>query len=95
MFFGCSSLENINIDEDHPYLFSIDGVVYVLWGDQDEYGLFDFPKGRDGEFTVPGEVVRIFRDAFGGCGLNALLACLGHFIHVVILDEAHLPVVGI
>lgn len=69
----CSSLTEILVHEDNPYLISVDGVLYYKNMNENsarfgkpEY-LSNFPAGKGGSFTVPYGVTTIGPYAFSHC----------------------------
>ena len=66
-FLGCTALREIRVDEAHPSLSSLDGVLYTKGG----LVLLVYPAGReDTAFTAPARVTEIGDGAF--CGARAL-----------------------
>lgn len=69
----CSSLTEILVHEDNPYLISVDGVLYYKNMDEksSDFGkpeyLSNFPAGKGGAFTVPYGVRTIGPYAFSHC----------------------------
>ncbi len=59
----CPNLTAINVSAENPYLQSVDGVVFNKTGDT----LFECPKGKSGEYTIPNSVSVIFMHAFVKC----------------------------
>ena len=60
-FYGCVSLENINIKDSNPWFTTVDGVVYS----KDKKTLICYPKGKTAtEFTIPDTVLYIGMSAF-------------------------------
>ena len=59
----CSSVESFEVDPGNRYFKSIDGVVYTA----DGRTLVQFPNGRSGYYTMPGEVENVRRSAISGC----------------------------
>ena len=63
-FWGCSSLENINVDKENAYYCDVNGVLF----DKEITSLITYPIGKsDSEYTIPGTVTRIEEDAFANC----------------------------
>ena len=50
-FGGCSSLKSFVVDEDNPYFFAVDGVLFNKGGDI----LYEFPKGKSGDYIIPSQ----------------------------------------
>ncbi len=69
----CSSLQQIDVDENNPYFTSVDGVVYMKETKETSanFGkpvyLNIFPAGRGGSFTIPYGVTMIDSYAFSHC----------------------------
>jgi len=61
-FYGCTSLLNINVHPDNPYLYDIDGVLFRRSSDQ----LIYFPGGRTGTYDIPDGTASIGFLAFNG-----------------------------
>lgn len=72
-FKRCSSLTQIDVDENNPYFISVDGVLYYKNTDENSefYGkplsLSNFPAGKGGSFTIPYGVKTIGAYAFNYC----------------------------
>lgn len=63
-FWGCSSLENINVDKENAYYCDVNGVLF----DKEIISLITYPIGKsDPEYTIPGTVTRIEENAFANC----------------------------
>ncbi len=63
-FYGCHSLETINVDPSSPYFLSVDNVLYT----KDMTGLIRYaPKKPDSSFAVPESVTTVYGEAFEGC----------------------------
>jgi hypothetical protein len=60
VFYGCNSLERINVSPDNKTYASKDGVVY----NKDFTDLVAFPTGIGGDFTVPDGVINIVERSF-------------------------------
>ena len=58
--FGCTKLLNINMESGSSSYKSVDGVLFSTNGKL----LYEFPKGRTGEYVVPNGVVNIKNGAF-------------------------------
>ena len=56
----CWNLESIQVDEQNPAFTSCDGVLFS----KDRKTLVRFPRGKSGEYTVPGWVELIGEEAF-------------------------------
>ncbi len=63
VFLGCSSLVNIDVDASNPMFASIDGVLC----DKTITSLIQYPGGRNGPYTIPGNITTIRAMAFGEC----------------------------
>lgn len=65
IFSGCTSLTEVNVDENSEYFKSIDGVVF----NKDETEILFFPQGKTGDYELPATVTTIangvFRDVSG------------------------------
>ena len=69
MFYGCSNLGSITVDEGNSKYSSVDGVLF----DKNGVTLIQFPGGRDGTYTTPDGTKIIGGYAFGGCnGLTSV-----------------------
>lgn len=63
-FYYCLALEEINVNEDNPFLKSVDGVLYSRDGKK----LLSYPAAKRGStYTIPSEVEKICPGAFVGC----------------------------
>ncbi len=62
-FYGCTNLTAINVDVNNANYCSVDGVLFS----RDMSTLYQYPVKKDGEYTVPSEVVNIELFAFYGC----------------------------
>ena len=85
-FSNCPGLTSINVSKGNKSLRSIDGVLFSinhrekqslvqqLTGKNNEtLTLYRYPAGRQGAYTIPGNVTRIIANAFGGStGLTSL-----------------------
>lgn len=61
-FWGCESLEQINVHEDNANYKSIDGILFS----EDEKTLVSYPANKEGtEYTVHASVTTLKSDAFG------------------------------
>ena len=69
-FPGCTSLSAIAVDDENPYLCSLDGIVYS----KDQKTIVAYPAGRsDTVYTIPDGVTAIGNGAFSGCsGLTTI-----------------------
>ena len=69
-FDRCDGLESIEVDAKNEYYRSVDGVLFS----KDNNSLVKYPKGKISEsYAVPGDVVKIERQAFDGCsGLTSI-----------------------
>ena len=69
-FPGCTSLSAIAVDDENPYLCSLDGIVYS----KDRETIVAYPAGRsDTVYTIPDGVTAIGNGAFSGCsGLTTI-----------------------
>jgi len=66
IFYGCTSLTEINVAEDHPFFFSENGVWYEKW--EDEMFLIRYPAGKtDTEYTLSASVTGVNSWAFHQC----------------------------
>lgn len=61
--YECSNLKEIIIDESNPSYSSIDGVLF----DKTNQELIYYPRGREGEYTLPNTTRKIRSNAFRGC----------------------------
>jgi len=68
-FSGCASLMNITVNADNVSYSSLDGVLF----NEDQTVLIQFPGGRGGSYTVPGNVTSIGDHAFGSYDPNGYL----------------------
>lgn len=60
-FAGCTSLEAIEVDEENPWMCSVDGVLF----NKDKTRLYCYPPGATREnYNIPESVERIGGDAF-------------------------------
>lgn len=85
--FQCTSLLNIDVDEDNEHFKSIDGVLFTK--SKDRMKLVGFPAGRTGSYKVPDGTVElgncsfksskiselILPDSLQVIGINALYEC--------------------
>ena len=62
-FRDCSELVSIRVAETNPEYSSEDGILF----DKDKSWLQRYPRGKKGDYTVPGSVTEIGYDAFYGC----------------------------
>ncbi len=62
-FRDCSSLERINVEENHATLCSMDGVLFT----KNKKGLLEYPCAKAGEYCVPSETERVEYGAFQNC----------------------------
>ena len=71
LFFGCQSLQEINVDESNGFVSSIDGVLLDKTGTT----LICYPAGKKLEsYTIPDKVTDIGSRAFYGCeGLKNIM----------------------
>ena len=69
-FDRCDGLTSIEVDAKNEYYRSVDGVLFS----KENNSLVKFPKGKVSEnYVVPGDVVKIERQAFDGCsGLTSI-----------------------
>ena len=68
-FSNCANLTTIEVEADNPAYSSLDGVLYNKAGTV----LMQYPGGRSGEFTIPGNVTSIGGYAFFACsGLTGI-----------------------
>lgn len=62
IFKGCTSLKEVKVNDNNPYYFTKDGVLFgpalVNYKPQydDAYALQSYPAGRQGAYTIPSEV---------------------------------------
>lgn len=62
IFKGCTSLKEVKVNDNNPYYFTQDGVLFgpalVNYKPQydDAYALQSYPAGRQGAYTIPSEV---------------------------------------
>ena len=64
VFYGCSSLSSINIDNGNIYYKSVLGVLY----DKNQTSIITYPAGKlENTFIIPGSVTSIGSSAFVGC----------------------------
>lgn len=66
-FWGCSSLEEIIVDGDHPRYFSQDGILYLKSEVGNWITLLFCPQGKSGSIVIPDSVNEISASAFQGC----------------------------
>lgn len=65
-FFGCLSLESILVDENHPSLLSVDGILFR----KDMTAIEKYPCSKKGQsYTTPDDVTTIGFGAFRKCTL--------------------------
>lgn len=69
VFNYCKNLESITIDENNPYLCSVDNVIYS----KDMTELISCIQSKCDEFTVPESVTDISRYAFSDCYLSNII----------------------
>ena len=62
-FAYCSSLIEINVDENNTAYSSIDGVLF----NKSQTELILYPRGKQGAYVIPNSVTSIGNDAFRGC----------------------------
>ena len=62
VFGGCSTLQEVNVDANNPYLKSVDGVLYNKNITEIKY----YPAARRGSFTLPSTVEQIGSKVFTG-----------------------------
>ena len=68
-FAGCKSLTNITVSKGNPEFSSVDGVLFS----KDKKTLVLYPKGKNGDYTIPKGVVSIGEWAFCDCiGLTSV-----------------------
>ena len=62
IFKGCTSLKEVKVNDNNPYYFTKDGVLFgpalVNYQPQyeDDYTLQSYPAGREGAYTIPSSV---------------------------------------
>lgn len=62
IFKGCTSLKEVKVNDNNPYYFTQDGVLFgpalVNYQPQyeDDYTLQSYPAGREGAYTIPSSV---------------------------------------
>jgi hypothetical protein len=61
-FYGCATLQAINVDALNPYYSSLDGVLF----NGNQTWLIQYPWGKAGPYTIPNGTIDIGR-AFSGC----------------------------
>jgi hypothetical protein len=61
-FYNCSGLTSLDVDSSNPNYSSQDGVLY----NKNKTALMQYPRGKQGGFTIPGNVTRIGDNAFNG-----------------------------
>ena len=67
--YGCSQLMNFYVDEDNPYLCSEGGILF----NKAKTSIVGYPRGRQGEYTIPSNVTNIGNRAFYDCdGLTSV-----------------------
>ncbi|MFA6860519.1 MAG: leucine-rich repeat protein, partial [Clostridia bacterium] len=73
-FWGCTSLENIFVEDGNPIFKDIDGVLFTK--ELEEYGggclLVRCPSAKTGTYTVPDGIVGIAYDAFAQCSVTSV-----------------------
>lgn len=62
-FVDCPALTEILVDEENPYLASVDGVLFS----KDKTVLYAYPGGKAGAYAIPNSVSHIAACAFSGC----------------------------
>ncbi len=68
-FLGCTGLKAIEVEALNPAYSSLDGVLFS----KDRTTLFQYPKGKAGNYTLPNSVTAIWHSAFAGCtGLTSV-----------------------
>jgi len=60
---GCAALKAITVDASNPVYSSLDGVLF----NRDQTTLLKCPRGKIGDYTVPGSATGIESRAFFGC----------------------------
>lgn len=63
-FASCGNLTEIKVDEENPYMWSTDGVLFSKEGNGIK--LECFPAGKSGEYVVPDGVTKMSQGAFYG-----------------------------
>ena len=63
-FASCGNLTEIKVDEENPYMWSTDGVLFSKEGNG--ANLDCFPAGKTGEYVVPEGVIKMKQGAFYG-----------------------------
>ena len=68
-FEGCFALQNITVNKENKSYCDVDGVLFT----KDMTGLFSFPAGRSGDYSIPSGVLFTSQKAFFGCrGLTSV-----------------------
>ena len=68
-FRDCSGLTSIDVASDNSNYCSVDGVLF----NKDKTTLIQYPRGKQGSYTIPNSVTSIGDKAFSGCtGLTAV-----------------------
>jgi len=62
-FSGCTSLQSINVETENPNYSSIDGVLF----NKEQTILLWYPRGKQGEYSIPNGVTNLNDGAFGNC----------------------------
>ena len=62
-FYGCSNLQEINVEEENNTFCSVNGVLF----DKDTIALLIYPANKqDKDYSIPSSVIEIGTDAFSG-----------------------------
>jgi hypothetical protein len=65
----CSGLTSINVETNNPNYCSVEGVLF----NKDKTRLIQYPRGKQGAYTIPNSVTSIGDEAFLGCrGLTSV-----------------------
>ena len=60
---GCTSLQAINVSDNHPYYCSVDGVLFT----KDKTQLIECPPAKSGNYIIPDGVMKTTSSAFYSC----------------------------
>jgi hypothetical protein len=63
VFSGCTMLSAIHVNNGNPNFSSLDGVLF----NKNQTTLIQYPKGKNGSYTIPNSVTSIGNSAFSSC----------------------------